>query len=211
MNAKYNNDERGIVYILVNESMYNADGERFIKIGSTKDLDERLKNLNSKTAVPAPFEVYYACEVDNYKSIEKKLHGIFADERYKGREFFLKNPERVVMAISMACNVKDIIKNDKSENGGSENEKNRLSKFSFKKYKIPLNAELTFSRDENEVAIVVDTEKNKIKHKDEITALSAAAKKLLGLEYGVRGPDYWMYENETLTERRIKMDREEDG
>jgi hypothetical protein len=39
-----------------------------------------------------------------------------------------------------------------------------------------------------------------------VTSLSASAQKILGYDYGVAGTDYWMYEGETLDERRTRLE-----
>ena len=39
----------------------------------------------------------------------------------------------------------------------------------------------------------------------EILSLSAAAKKVLGVAYGVNGTLYWMYQGETIWERRRRL------
>lgn len=47
-----------------------------------------------------------------------------------------------------------------------------------------------------------------IEFSGEITSLSNSAQKILGYNYGVAGTDYWMYEGETLDERRKRMEGE---
>jgi hypothetical protein len=60
-----------IIYILTNEAMPDL-----VKIGYTNNsLEERLKQLD-RTNLPLPFEVYYACEVENAHKDEKWLHSI---------------------------------------------------------------------------------------------------------------------------------------
>ena len=55
-----------IIYILTNEAM-----QGYIKIGFTNgSLSERLQQLD-RTGVPLPFEVYYACEVENARADEQ--------------------------------------------------------------------------------------------------------------------------------------------
>jgi len=38
------------------------------------------------------------------------------------------------------------------------------------------------------------------------TSLSDSARELLGVNYGVAGTDYWMYEGDTLDERRRRSE-----
>ncbi len=81
-----------IVYILTNETMPGL-----VKIGfTTNDLAKRIKELYS-TGVPLPFELFYACEVQDGASVERKLHDAFDDHRVsQNREFFRIAPERVI-------------------------------------------------------------------------------------------------------------------
>ncbi len=72
---------------------------------------------------------------------------------------------------------------------------------------IPPGSEIVFSRDETIKAKVVDN--RFIELNGEMTRLSASAQKLLGYDYMVQGPAYWMYEGETLDERRKRIEGEE--
>src|SRR5271169_499875 len=87
-----------IVYILVNEAMPGL-----IKIGRTNgESAGRIRNLY-QTGVPFPFELYFACEVQNSEFVEKQLHEAFGDHRVsKNREFFRLAPERAKAALSLA-------------------------------------------------------------------------------------------------------------
>ena len=83
-----------IVYILTNEIMPEV-----IKIGITKNLEERIKSLDN-TSTPLPFECYYAVETNNAKEVEKLLHETFEDKRIrKNREFFRCPPEQAKSAL----------------------------------------------------------------------------------------------------------------
>ena len=79
-----------IVYILTNEAMPGL-----IKIGRTNgDLAGRIRALY-QSGVPLPFELYYACEVQDSAFVEGQLHEAFGDHRIsKNREFFRLAPER---------------------------------------------------------------------------------------------------------------------
>ena len=98
-------NETGIIYILTNESMPGL-----IKIGSTKDIKERLKSLD-KTGVPTPFKLYYAIEIENYKQKERQLHQGYAKDRVRpNREFFRIEPENAT-AMLKALGGKEIDNN----------------------------------------------------------------------------------------------------
>ena len=184
----------------------------YVKIGRTTNLNQRLKSLY-RTQVPLPFEVFYACTVENGTDIERWLFDIFDDRRVsKGREFFEVAPERVVAALRAKA-IKEVT--PKETYVESEEDKAALAKaqtrravFNFKMVDIPVGAELTFSRDENIKAKVVDS--RHIDFNGETISLSVAADKALrrmGIEWAaVQGPAYWMYEGETLDERRRRFE-----
>jgi len=65
---------------------------------------------------------------------------------------------------------------------------------------------LTFSRDEKITAKVVDNKS--VEFNGAVTSLSASAQKILGYDYNVEGTDYWVYEGETLDERRKRFEGE---
>ena len=69
---------------------------------------------------------------------------------------------------------------------------------------IPVGAELVFSRDENIKAKVIDN--RSIEYNGKITSLSDSAHEILGYDSRVSGTLYWMYEGETLDERRRRFE-----
>lgn len=77
-----------IVYILTNQAMPDT-----LKIGITKNLEDRMRNIDN-TSVPLPFECFYAVEVENASAIEKAIHEGLDDCRVRqNREFFNTTPE----------------------------------------------------------------------------------------------------------------------
>lgn len=197
-----------IVYILTNEAMPG-----YVKIGKTStNLEQRIRELNSSTSVPLPFTVFYACSVKNAQFVECQLHDAFDDKRVNPkREFFRVAPERVVAALKLA-EIEDITpKKDYVEFPDDEialNEaRKRRSRFNFEIVGIPVDAEIYFSRDENIKAKVINSHSiNSIEFNGKITSLSRSAQEILGYSYGVAGTDYWMYEGETLDERRNRFE-----
>ncbi|WKZ30730.1 MAG: GIY-YIG nuclease family protein [Candidatus Dojkabacteria bacterium] len=197
-------DRNEIIYILTNEAMPG-----YIKIGFTHGiLEDRLRQLDT-TSMPLPFEIYYACEVENAKKDEQWMHEIFGDKRVRDRrEFFKMDPERAVVALQR-IQVREIgiyasIATPAQQKEIAQKKRNR-SRFDFKKYGIAVGTEIYFSRDGNIKAKVLG--KNKIELKGIETSLSKSAEQLLG--FGpVAGTLYWMYEDETLDERRRRMDSE---
>ena len=151
-----------IVYVLVNEAMPN-----YVKVGSTANLEQRMRDLDT-TGVPLPFECFYAARVNDARFVERRLHDAFMNHRVrKNREFFEIAPERIMAALKLA-EIEDVTP----------------------------GADYLESEFEGEQ-----------------TSLSAAAQKALqnaGLSWkAVQGPMYWKYEDETLGERRYRMETED--
>lgn len=197
-----------IIYVLTNEAM-----PKYVKIGvTTTSLEQRIKELSSSTSIPLPFTCFYACTVKNATFVERKLHDAFDDNRVNPkREFFEISPERVVSALKLVeiediTPKKDVVESQEDERALNQAraERERRTKFNFKTVGIPIGAELVFSRDENKKAKVVD--ESSIEYNGEITSLSSSAQKILGYKYAPAGTAYWMYDGETLDERRRWME-----
>jgi tRNA G10 N-methylase Trm11 len=193
-----------IVYILTNESM-----PEYIKIGFTHgNVEERMKQLD-RTGTPLPFEVYYAAIVEDAEREEKWLHSIFADRRARdSREFFKMNPEYATLALKRVE-----IKEEKIDSGLTKEQekavdevKERRSRFHFAQYGIPVGSRLTFTRDSNIVAEVVENDKIKIGEK--VSSLSSFAMDLLGYQRRPQGTLYFEFDGEILDDRRRRMDNE---
>ncbi len=195
-----------IIYVLINESMPG-----YIKIGRTTNLEQRIRSLDT-TNVPLPFECFYACTVENADFVERQLHDAFLDHRVRSsREFFEISPERAVSALKLAelKNVtpkKDFVESQEDQQALNQ-ARTRRSVFNFKMADIPVGAELVYVNDEDVKAKVIDNKQIEIN--GEITSLSGSAQKLLGYPYQVQGTIYWMYEGETLDERRRRLESEE--
>lgn len=206
-----------IVYVLTNPTMPGL-----IKIGRTTNLEQRVKSLSSDTGVPLPFEVFYACSVRDANEVERALHNAFGDHRINPkREFFELDPERVYPVLKLVC-VEDVtprssLVDDPEERAALEKEKNKKrAPFRFSYAQVPVGGELRFIRDESITAIVADDKK--IMFRDELTSVSGAAltvmQELENIHWTqIAGPTYWLYEGETLSDRRKRieaMDEDED-
>ena len=201
-----------IVYILTNQSMPDT-----IKIGITDDLESRMKQLDN-TSTPLPFECYYAVEVEDARAIEKKIHEGLDDKRIRqNREFFNATAEQAKAILEIAevmggknvTPTEDIVETPQDKQALDTARKKRKS-FNFDMINIPVGAMLYFVKDTTITASVADN--NKIKFEDEIHSLSSATLKIIhqmGYTWKqVSGPTYWMYEGETLTELRSRMEQE---
>ncbi len=199
-----------IVYVLINEAMPG-----YVKIGLTNgSLEERIRTLDT-TSVPLPFECFYAARVKSAREVEKLLHDTFLDHRVRSsREFFEISPERVVSAMRLAEieNVtpkKDYVETEEDQKALNQAREKR-SAFNFGMVGIPVGSEISFIDDENVKAKVVKLSgKRNIELGGELTSVSSAAQKLRGYPYQVQGTIYWMYEGETLDERRKRMQEAE--
>ena len=188
----------------------------YVKIGRTStSLEQRIKELSSSTSVPLPFTCFYACTVKDSSFVEHQLHDAFDNIRVNPkREFFQISPERVVSALKLAeieniTPKSDLVEEDEDRKALEQAIKKR-SRFNFGMVDIPIGAELTFSRDENIKAVVIDTKSAKsIEFGGEVTSLSESARKILGYSQSVAGTDYWMYDGETLDERRRRFENHE--
>ena len=198
-----------IVYVLTNPSMPDI-----VKIGMTDNLKTRMRSLyNSST--PVPFECYFACTVTDMKFVEKSIHNGFDDFRINPRrEFFRVDPERVVSILKMVMiedvTPKDDIVEDEVDQRSLDKERKIRNRFNFEMVQVPVGAILTFVKDSDLTATVVD--KNKVEFEGEVQSLTSSALKIIhrmGYEWSkVSGPQYWTYEGETLTERRHRMEQE---
>jgi len=199
-----------IVYVLTNEAMPGL-----VKIGFTTDsVESRIQQLSTHSGVPLRFECFYAAEIDDHVRVEKTLHQLFGDQRLNPkREFFKLDPEKVVLALSLA-KPKEVTPGkvivDVEEEVALEKAKARRPRLRLNAIGILPGAQLTFSRDEDINAKVV--EGNTVELNGEQMSLSAAAHKVLSSK-GYRmqtasGSEYWMFEGELLDERRRRLEAE---
>jgi T5orf172 domain len=201
-----------IVYILTNEAMPGL-----IKIGRTNgDLAGRIRALY-QTGVPLPFELYYACEVQDSAFVEGQLHEAFGDHRIsKNREFFRLAPERARAALSLA-KISEVTLGDEifetPEDKAEVEAAKRRARFQFSMIDIPLGTELKLYRDPTIICKTVD-DKNKVEFKGDITSLSDAALqacKDLGHNWpAVSGPWEWAYQGKRLDELRREIEEKSD-
>lgn len=199
-----------IIYILINEAMPG-----YVKIGKTKDLEQRIRSLDT-TGVPLPFECFYACTVKDSALVECQLLDAFLDHRVRSsREFFEIAPERVVAILKLVeieevTPKKDFVESQEDQQALNQ-ARERRSIFNFEMVGIPIGSILVFTRDPNITCVVVDN--RKVEFLGEVVSLSVAADRALrqkGVEWkSVQGSVYWTFEGETLDERRRRIENEE--
>ena len=204
-----------IVYVLINESM-----EGLVKIGrTTTSVEQRIKELDN-TSLPLPFQCFYAGEVANSSVVENKLHKIFADKRIRNnREFFRVDANQVREAIQLA-EIKEVTpkvdvvvdaEDVQALKKAVANEERR-SRLRFTELSIPAGSTLLFTKDKSITCDVVTD--GKVNFEGSVMSPSAAALiavKRLGYDWAaVSGSDYWEYDGETLTARRLRIEDEQE-
>ena len=208
--------EVGIIYVITNDSMPGL-----VKIGSTRDIKTRLKQLDT-TGVPTPFKLHYAIEIDDYIKREHYIHQAYSKNRVRqNREFFKIEPEdatALLKAIGGREISKEFIDISIDENGKVietdmyENKLPQAPITTFEMLKINLGEMLTFTRNPKLICEVYDN--RKVKYQDNIYSLTQLTRQILKNHYGwksnnVNGFQFWKYDEEILTERRNRLESEE--
>lgn len=200
-----------IVYILTNESMPDT-----IKIGITDNLERRIKELDN-TSTPLPFECYYAVEVENASSIEKKIHEGLDDKRVRqNREFFNTSPEQAKALLEVAeimggknVTPREIIaETDQDKQALNKAKKTSKRVNYFEILNLEIGTVLHFSKDESITCEVA--EDNKVKFRNKIVSLSACAYEVI-IEMGydwktINGASFWCYKGKSL--RDLYLEKE---
>jgi len=198
-----------IVYVLTNPSLPDV-----IKIGMTSNLETRMRSLYN-SSVPVPFECYFACTVSDMGFVEKQLHDGFDDFRVNPkREFFRIDPERIVSILKMVMiddvTPKEDIVEDDIDQRSLDKERKIRGRFNFDMVNVPIGSVLSFVKDTTITATVIDSQK--VEFEGETHSLSSSALEIvhrMGYTWSqVAGPSYWIFEGETLTERRARMEQE---
>tara|TARA_Y100000590_G_scaffold38209_1_gene41056 strand:+ start:90 stop:755 length:666 start_codon:yes stop_codon:yes gene_type:complete len=217
-------NNRGKIYILTNK-MFKDD---IIKIGKTgrNDVEDRIRELNSLTGVPFPFECYSAFELDNYHEVEKILHTAYAgaDKRtFAKKEFFEINPEKARLLLSQIAKISNgveiMLQNDIIYSSQElininyiekkEENKNLKTKSPFKFYNYGINEgeELVFTRDESIRCKV--SKNNTVSYDGNNYSLSALTTEIMrskGIKGSFNGYRFWKLEDEILWDLRERID-----
>ena len=201
---------QNIIYILTNQSFPD-----WIKIGRCSDLTKRIKSLSQNSAVPLPFDCYYACLVKNGEEIERKVHDIFSEQRVsKQREFFKADPEKVVQVLELVAIEQVRLENEQNEHEPLARlileELKSQNYFNFIDAGIPLGAEIYLTRDASIKATVTDQQK--VIYQSMKWDFTELTKHLLKSKFRspyqkISTPRYWSYNGEmlvTLKHRKIK-------
>ena len=205
----------GIVYILSNPSM-----EGYFKIGKTQgnspqDVITRMRQLDD-TPVPLPFDCEYAAVVENYEQVERAMHIAFGENRVRpGREFFEGIPPFRVKAV-LELLAKENVTPDGSETyddagSGRSSPIRRRPGFKISQARVPEGATLLWADDLEKQCTV--TGNDRVVHEDQVYSLSQLTATFKGWrnKYAPHPAQYWLYEGQTLQERREQYEAEENG
>tara|TARA_B100000575_G_scaffold292954_1_gene302835 strand:+ start:7596 stop:8189 length:594 start_codon:yes stop_codon:yes gene_type:complete len=188
------------VYILTNQSMPGL-----IKIGITeRKVEERMRDLYSSSAVPLPFECYFALEVKDAKLVEKKIHHGFDDYRInENREFFEIDPDKAKSILSLVEGSEVTPKTDVVDNATDQqalDKQRNKQRFNFASVGISPGEILEFKKDKTITAKVLNDDK--IEFEGKPMSLSPAALIVIhrmGYEWTkIAGPQFWCYKGKTL-------------
>jgi hypothetical protein len=201
-----------IVYILTNEAMPG-----YIKIGRTEtSVEQRMRELD-KTALPLPFQCYYAARVEDFVKLERTLHTAFGDHRVRSnREFFRLDPYKARVVIELLA-IEDVTPGaDNFEDEESARAVEKASRFtgrySFEENGIPVGSTLHYASDHTITCVVHDN--NNVEFEGEIVSPSRAAYLANAARGGrasaLQGPVWWLFEGETLASIRDQRLEDED-
>lgn len=188
-----------IVYVLTNSAMPGL-----VKIGYTTqdDANSRIGQLYT-TGVPVPFELNYACKVQNAEEVEKALHVAFSPQRINPkREFFKIEPEQAV-AILKLLHTEDATAEieqqpttiDQESVIAAEQLKSKRPNMNFLEMGIPIGAELHSVHGPFVVTVIAA---KKIRFNNEDVSLTAATRQVLGIEHSVQPSPHWTYQGKLL-------------
>jgi len=204
----------GFVYILTNESMPGL-----IKVGLSdqNDVESRIRSLDT-TGVALPFQCYYAARVEDNRKVEKALHTAFGDFRLRpNREFFRLDPYKVKVILEV-LELEDVT--PKREIVGSIDDVKALRsaniksrRFKFSAAAIPIGSTLSFVKDLSITAEVIDDFGVKYEgHRTSLTMAALEALRKCGYNWSsVQGPEYWLYNGESVGSHRDRQLEEDRG
>jgi len=197
----------GIVYVLGNSAMPGL-----VKIGMTDDLDAnaRIGQLYT-TGVPLPFELLYACRVDNPLEVERGLHVAFGPQRINPkREFFRVDPEQAIAILRLlnkadpsASDATAEVANqptgvDETSLAAAKQARARRPNLDFQEMGIPVGSTLVAASDPSVTVTVLGPKKVQVG--DEELYLTAATQQLLSFTSPVRPAPHWLYQGKLLSE-----------
>lgn len=218
--------EKGYVYILTNDSFR----EDWVKIGrSSRPVDVRSKELDN-TAVPLPFKVYATIQTTKYTNVERIVHkqiDRLTDLRIRqNREFFNVEPTQALdILIDLATAIDDAVVmqyvDDKPVQlyPSINNEKPQAVKIEKHVQRKPFEFAMVGLKDGDMITFaplniqVKVNGKNKVEFEGRLWSLSAFTGTYLPIEKqnnsgAYQGPKYFTYNNKTLWDLRLELEKQ---
>ena len=218
--------EKGYVYILTNDSFR----EDWVKIGrSSRPVDVRSKELDN-TAVPLPFKVYATIQTTKYTNVERIVHkqiDRLTDLRIRqNREFFNVEPTQALdILLDLATAIDDAVVmqyvDDKPVQlyPSINNEKPQAVKIEKHVQRKPFEFAMVGLKDGDMITFaplniqVKVNGKNKVEFEGRLWSLSAFTGTYLPAEKqnnsgAYQGPKYFTYNNKTLWDLRLEMEKQ---
>ena len=218
--------EKGFVYILTNESFR----EDWVKIGrSSRPVDVRSKELDN-TAVPLPFKIYATIQTIKYVDVERIVHkqiDRLTDLRIRqNREFFNVEPSQALdILLDLATAIDDAVVmqyvDDKPVQlyPSINNEKPQAVKIEKHVQRKPFEFAMVGLKDGDMITFaplniqVKVNGKNKVEFEGRLWSLSAFTGTYLPIEKqnnsgAYQGPKYFTYNNKTLWDLRLELEKQ---
>lgn len=218
--------EKGFVYILTNESFR----EDWVKIGrSSRPVDVRSKELDN-IAVPLPFKVYATIQTTKYTNVERIVHkqiDRLTDLRIRqNREFFNVEPTQALdILLDLATAIDDAVVmqyvDDKPVQlyPSINNEKPQAVKIEKHVQRKPFEFAMVGLKDGDMITFaplniqVKVNGKNKVEFEGRLWSLSAFTGTYLPIEKqnnsgAYQGPKYFTYNNKTLWDLRLELEKQ---
>ena len=218
--------EKGYVYILTNDSFR----EDWVKIGrSSRPVDVRSKELDN-TAVPLPFKVYATIQTAKYTNVERIVHkqiDRLTDLRIRqNREFFNVEPTQALdILLDLATAIDDAVVmqyvDDKPVQlyPSINNEKPQAVKIEKHVQRKPFEFAMVGLKDGDMITFaplniqVKVNGKNKVEFEGRLWSLSAFTGTYLPIEKqnnsgAYQGPKYFTYNNKTLWDLRLELEKQ---
>lgn len=212
-------NEIGYVYIFTNDSFRDD----WVKIGKTKNIKERLKNLFN-TSLPLEFKVYATLQTAKYEAVEKIIHkqiDRLTDLRInQNREFFNVHPAQALDIFLDQAQLLDdavIMRYDKDK-AYQIYPVNEMKKHEKEEKLMPQRKPFDFSMVGLNVGDIVVFDalklpvkvagKNKVEHEGRLWSLSAFCgtylpENMRNKSEAYQGPKYFSYNGKTLWELRL--------
>jgi len=203
--------EKGYVYILINP----AFKENWVKIGSTKDVETRRKQL-SGTGLPLPFETYAWCSTTKYVELEKLIHSMIEMlnpvlKVAPNREFYQIVPSKALEILTKCAAAFDDA--EISTPGVKASPKKSQPQFRFSMAHVKPGDTIIFEPTGIEVQVVESKTDNQIEYEGKRYSMSRfctdfmpESRKYASGAY--QGPTFFSFRGEILSNLRAKYEKQ---